>query len=1562
MDNVSLEEPKKVAAPISVFPTGPVNTVNPDYAQTMASRADLALDKASPGMDVIKNAILQGDTERYQELARRDAIVKFEDTKLLLAREVIRNAEGREPTPQEADAFMSLSLAQAEAGQSQTIIEQNFARKYVTTASVLDPEDDSLDNAVAEDEAAANNIMDIAESATTRNVIAQDKLTEITDELAKTGIVDKAWDFAENMIPFKSMWNFHDLTKGAPTSSILTGNNVEEQIAYLHTLPPDEFKKQYTAAIEELRGRNIYDALAFAQAVIAFSSSDKFWSNAQDVLDIGGVLAKPIGGAVRIASKTVRGAATERFATRMKGVVNGAVHAPKDIPAAAAKAGHTSAAAKATVFTDTLEGRLLGQNIKDLKQLEQKLPNALSPNKTWLKDSSLPPVAVARIEELSVARNARMLDFLKKPDLIERLAPTEVAKAIEEAAHSLRKTFNNVAHNVIDVIENPAEKSIANVHSVTIRFGKPDGTLFETAQKAQSFTKKLVNKSEDYSVVSHPGGFAVEVTKNVDETSGGLRALRLETTEKAPASIQTKMWGYIRNANDQVSQFNRGQRSVGVMTEEYMANLVHDMVQPFKKMPRQQMHELSDVIGEAQVKFNPNTGTTGVYYKSASEFEVAFQNSTGKLPTPDQVDAYFTFVDMNDLDLAVRSLDIYKQKARMGIEQFEIDFAGKPIKFEGKEVKNLPFGSKDYFTVRVVDNGKITRKLNNKIYKDTDKNALDLLVNSGEYKIIQSANGPLQLGDEAATFILVKEAKRSRVSVMSIPRKEGGHQIYKDGYYVKQADLRKTHDGATNYHGDRTLYSAHRAEDAQAFANDYNELIRLWKTDRAAAVNLIRNKMPFSAQEFYADIQKGVIDLDNPIAAVKSGQTAGDVLDLAKSNPYFNNLTRSEHNLNGRITGRFLGERADHIIDTVKSEANGVYSSTTSPFINPMQALGNTMSDTIRTRVMNDYTISSVQSWYKQFSHLLDTTPEQMDVFGVDFLMNPVYKAGANAAEKQAAENVRMSISNLVNNSTDVSKRIAAKKDKIVSSVYNKFGDGAANWVSDHLLPTVSNVDVYARSFAFHSKLGFFNPIQLFLQASAFTNAVAIGGKSGVKGAASYPAFAAAIIKSDPKITAGIAKKMKVFGWKEDHFKEAVEAYRQSGFHVVGKDVGYLDDMRGPDIKPLRSKVPGLSEVSEFITEKGTLMFRNGERIPRVISFATSYDQWRKANPKALFDRRARALVLDRAKLLAGNMTRDSNARWQRGWPSMATQFFAYQARMSEMFIGKRLTNVEKARLFAMNSFLYGAPVGAAGVTAIMPWRDYLKEELYSNGVEIDNTWAEPAMDGVLSSIVEYATGYDFDIGGRYGPGGITTFYDMWNGDAEMREAMVGASGSILADTIASAKPFMKGIWSAIDLDDQTVYPVLMEDVVAVLRNISTVDNAVKYYNFTKVGAWVSKNYNTLTNVDAFEAWVAALTGISPDRVGDSFAHSDATKQIKDRKRNLEKEWIKTIKKAANQSDPELAARMRTSVKTEMIANGMSTQESNRVWKQALDEQPLTEAIAEQYQKNVTDYLNRIKK
>ena len=1560
MDNFSLAGEEQRVKTISLFENAST-PVNPEYAKTIAARTDIALGENSPGVDVVENSVRQGDMDRYRQLARNHEMMKFEDTKLQMAREIIQQAEGREPTPDEVDAFTSLSLAQAEAGNSETIIEQNFAKKYVSLASTADEEDDTLDNAMSDDYEGANSVIDTAEFATARNIIAQDKLTEATDELAKMGTFDKAWDFAENMIPFKSWYNFHDLAQAAPTSSILTGNNLVEQIAYLHTLSPDEFKQQFTDAYDELKSRNIYDAVKFAQAVISYSSSDSFWDNTFDVVDAVGVL--PVGKSLSIGKNLIKGS-SKKLTTKMKGVVEGAVHAPADVAEAAARSGHTASAARAKVFKNIVDKRILGQNIKDLKQLEETLPNVLSPNKTFLDSKHLPPVAVGRLEELAVARNKRIVEALTRPDLIERLTPDEIYKAVEEASDSLRTTFKHRANNVVNVIHNPAEKSIANVHSATIQFGKSDGTFFETADKAKRFARSISQKTDDYEIIEYPSGFAVEVTKNVDETSGGIRTLIIKTEDKAPENFQSKMWAYIRSANDQVSDANRKQRSVGVMSEEYMSHLIHDMVQPLKGLKRKQMHELENVIGHAQTVLNKGTGKTGVYYKSVSEFEVAFQNINGRLPTPDQIDAYFTFVDLNDMDLAVRSLDIYKQKTRMGIESFEIKVDGKPIKFEGKEVKAIPFGSKDYFTVAILDEqGKVSKRLSSTFHKAEDRIAIDKLIAEGKYKIIQSAAGPVAIGDKNATFVMVMEAKRGRVSVMSLPRQEGGHQIYKDRYFVKQGELSTSvKDGATNYSGDRTLFSAASEAEAKEFADNYNELLRLWKTDRKAAVNLIRTKMPFTTQDFAARINRGVLSLDNPVAATRSGQSTADVIDYTKKYSYFNNLQQSEHNLGARLRGKYIGERADHIIDSVKKEANGVFTVEPSPFINPMQALGNTASDMIRTRVMNDYQIASVQNWYKQFSNLLDVTKEEMDVFGVDFLMNPRWKSGANPLDKQAAENVRIAISNLISNSTEFSKRVAAKKDRIVESVYNRFGRTSADWVSDHLLPTVTNADVYMRSFAFHSKLGFFNPIQMFLQASAFTNAVAIGGKSGVKGAVIYPAMQAAAVRAGPDMIKKIASKLGKFGWKADHFEEMVDAYRRSGFHVVGKDVAYLDDMRGADVRPLRSKIPGISEVSELITEQGTMFFRNGERIPRMVSFATSYDQWRKANPTALFDRRARALVLDRAKLFAGNMTRDSNARWQRGWPSMATQFFAYQARMSELFIGKRLTGAEKARLFAMNSMLYGAPVGAAGITAVMPWREYLKEELYANGIEIDGTWGEVAMDGILASVTEYMTGHDFDIGGRYGPGGITTFYDLWNGDAEIRELFMGASGSIVADTIASTKPFMKAIWSAIDLDDQTVYPVLIEDVMSVLRNISTVDNAVKLYNYSKVGAWVSRNGTKLTNIDAFEAWVTAITGVGPDRIGDTFSHVDAIKAVKERKLELTKQWIREIKKGMSTQDASDRDRIMRSVKTEMIANGMSIQESNRIWKQALDEQPLDEIIADQYEKNVLDWQNRMKK
>ena len=1516
---------------LSIFKETAGGPYNPEYEKTIAERSHLALGQDSPGVDVLQNSVRQGDMARYEELAQRRNVMNFEETKLQLARDVVRQSEGREPNQDEVDAIMGLSLAQAEAGNAETVIQENFAKKYISTAMSADIEDDSIDT----DPEVSNRAMDIAESAVTRNVIAQDKLSQIQKDLNDQGIFDKAWDFAEQLVPFKSMYNFHDLVNAAPTSSILTGNNLEEQIAYLHTLPPKEFKEQFEAAAEELRGRNTLDALAFAQAVIAYSSSDKFWANAQDVADVISFAAKPAKvvakGIARAAGRGVE-KALPKVVKKMQGAVRGAVHAPDDIAAAAAHSGHIAEAAKIAVTKDLAAGKIGPRSIETLKDLERVLPEAMSPNKTWFRDSSLPPAAVTRLQDLAAARTKLIGDALTKPNLLDVDLNT-VQAAVEDASNSLLDTFKHVQHNVVNTRVNPAENSIANVNSVTIQFGTRDGALFKSEEGAKTFSRQINAKTNDFEIKQYPGGWAVEVTKNTDE----MRNVTIDMNTKHPDNITSAFMGYLRSANDQVSVANRQARSTATLSVEHLGAIVTEMVKPFGKMGRQGLHELEDVIYNAQTKLNKANANTGIYYKTAGEFEQAFYDLHGKNPNVLQTDAYFTYVDLQDLDYVVRTLDTYKQKVRIGIENFEVG----ALKFEGKELSAIPYATKTPFRIRVVDDkGAVISKMYSRQLDPKKMKDIDEKVASGEYKILQSTDGTVDIDGDAVQIIVAKGAKRGRIDPKQFTRQEGGHQIQKNRFHVKQAVIRAHKDGGNSYLSDNTLFNASSAAEAREFADLYDTVRRLWKTDRPAAIKLINDKMPFDAKTFAGKVLTKQIDLDTPIASVRSGQSVGDVLDLSKSYGFLDNHNYNELNLSRSVKGRYLGERSESLIDQVTKEANGVFSVEQAPLVRPLEALQSTTADMIRTRVIHDYIHTSAKSWYNQFAHLLDVTKEEMASFGDDILVNPKWKMGANPVEVGAAENVRKAIVNLYTNSTPYTRYMNARKEKIVESVYNRFGKTTANWVSESLLPFASDIPTYLRSVAFHSKLGLFNVKQLFLQASSFSNVVAISPRSGAKAVGNLPLIIAALRKSNINDAKRIGAK--AMGWTEDQFAAGIEAYRRSGYNIVAGDVAYVDEVT-------KSVAPIASQTGKVL-DAGTKFFSTGERMPRVVGYFASYDEWLKANPGKLLDRRAQAAILDRAKLISGNMTRDASSRWQKGWMGSVTQFFGYQARMAELMIGKRLTGAERARLFTANALMYGLPVGVSAATGIVPWRPLVKQWMLEEGYDYnEDPLVEASLDGVISSLVEWTTGRDYDVSGSFGPGGISNIYDIWNGDAEVRDLLLGASGSIAMDIYESAMPALRGIWSAIDLDDQTYYPI---DVTKILTNISSINNASKIVNISNLGKWLSRNGTILSDADMVDGYVSVLFGITPDRISDAFNQIDAMKSIDADKAALRKEISRDLRLAMKQ-DKEKMDLMIIDAKNRMVEGGFTPNESKRIWDEVLSEVPLDEAIAEKFTKKV---------
>src|SRR5690606_6026700 len=150
--------------------------------------------------------------------------------------------------------------------------------------------------------------------------------------------------------------------------------------------------------------------------------------------------------------------------------------------------------------------------------------------------------------------------------------------------------------------------------------------------------------------------------------------------------------------------------------------------------------------------------------------------------------------------------------------------------------------------------------------------------------------------------------------------------------------------------------------------------------------------------------------------------------------------------------------------------------------------------------------------------------------------------------------------------------------------------------------------------------------------------------------------------------------------------------------------------------------------------------------------------------------------------------------------------------------------------------------------------RDVILDQAAANGWDVNDTMFEPFVDGLASTFWETFIGDELNIASRYGPGGLPTFYDLLRGDAEFYELFMGASGSILADTVGTIKDAVGPTayyWGSLIADyDGGYYNVTADDWMKTLRNISTVDNAYKLWQVYNAGIWASKNGTNLAEMD----------------------------------------------------------------------------------------------------------------
>jgi hypothetical protein len=254
------------------------------------------------------------------------------------------------------------------------------------------------------------------------------------------------------------------------------------------------------------------------------------------------------------------------------------------------------------------------------------------------------------------------------------------------------------------------------------------------------------------------------------------------------------------------------------------------------------------------------------------------------------------------------------------------------------------------------------------------------------------------------------------------------------------------------------------------------------------------------------------------------------------------------------------------------------------------------------------------------------------------------------------------------------------------------------------------------------------------------------------------------------------------------------------------------------------------------------------------------------------------------------------------------------------------------------------------------------RDFLFAQGVEYDETVMEPFIDGFASSFFEYMTGEDLNIASRYGPGGLTTFYDFWRGDKDFNEILLGASGGIMLQTIDDAIPMLRAMRSEIFDYEGGIYNLTADDMVQPFRNISVVDNVIKLNDVYNLGIWASRNETNIMEMDLPQAWMAFITGLTPQEMEDAFAKGTATQDARSDHNNAVREVVKYYRRAMQmEPGPERESAMRQ-IKAIMTIKGFTPRQRLNAWKRAANREMLTDIFFERYDKEVQRRFERIER
>jgi hypothetical protein len=1333
--------PKEEFASIATTETTPPPVpLAPEIAEYRARKAELGLPVAGKTYEDIFKNMIEGREDMFRLEAAAAVDLKKSQIKQRLLSAVASTTPG-EVVP--FNTFKAIAETPLEATDSKSVIEEFYGKKVMDTLKSYgdDPNQRFSDLTKSLDPRTVEGSLYKGGDIIGKVEYARTKLQDAQTILENQSYVGYGVDVAKGLVPFYSTAKVAGFVPGV-SRFLPYGSNIQAQAEALYKMPMPEYKKTLDKIFKSLSDDNPELAVHYLQAIVGQSHSDELLGN----LIHTGLDLTFVPGLAKLGQSVVKGI-TRKAAEKIevdrivKDVTKKVVESEEPprvaIPAAvgdAEKAGINKAA-------DDLVKNMKGEGTPTAQAVEA-LPSAFRDARTALEQKPgnfLGREGVNSIAEAYTTMSDKVMTVLGN---MQRVSRTPIIELSEDAnklirAEAVKDLPVDLRNSVLDVaIE---RERLTNTFFARVELGQAGSTAFHDLESVGLYAQLHNLPKGSYTILPEGIGHKIVMYQPIREGSTVMQDVLLKIpqtqSKKSRLDAFTSAISKLRSPEELISKAHSINRDIAVYTPAVMREIFKDEIKTIQKMSRAWPFSENKKNFEGWKRIVETAQDTRTFFDNVEDLGHAYQSMLGRLPNEAETRAYFAFARMAEADHVFKNVQVFRDKTIVGAQSHRFyvktEFGAMSTpSFDAIRHNKVPggygtlvftgkkSGEAKYYTVGNVGDAKTVKSINDRVTK-------------GELEVVEitsPASFPLKdiYGDHLIRYVVTDKFETKPLSFNQVPRSEMSRMFsYEAEHAIKQANIHtETVGKAVTHHylGDTLVMPASLNKMGADIAKKLNVVRELIRDGRLAEARAVaKDTLPIKFDEMHGWFTSGKLSLSEPFYVTKRNGFIHDLdhslAERLKQTGTFKDSTRE-----GPLARRHTEADADVLWMLHNSTANKpLYNLIEAKTVDPIRALNRSISKITNSTFLDDYKLFAATHWIQEATGngvagrnlLVDSIDEirRAPLWYFNRINEKSFKSGVTDADKNHINRLlagQFQVQQLMGMQSFTDTALFRMASGLAESIYGKYAIDMSS-----MLPKLRDPFRLVRSVVFHPVLGMFNPAQFMVQAQTLATSTAIAGfKFGAPASKAASLHLMTLFNRNPEILAHLdklASKQLIPGtarFKPGEFLESLAAADTTGFLHVGNESSFLNIL-SPNLF--------VSKGAQFL-DAGTVFFKGGELMSRMGAWHAAYLEYRAANPTGKLGDKAIQEIFNRADLFSVNMSRASQAGWQKGgFLSVTSQFVNFQLRMAELMTGSRLSFEQKMRVLTVNSIMYGLPVGAVG-TFGLPFSDSIRKFAIDNG------------------------------------------------------------------------------------------------------------------------------------------------------------------------------------------------------------------------------------------------------